>query len=199
MTSIRRFRATVIMNLFLGGAALGIGGGIVTAQDEDYRLPGPIPAPIRFVPADQQTRLMGETDVKKRLRLTLELVEARLAKAEALTAQEDFTAAALELGNYQGLVHESIVFLQTQPNNGKTRDQFKNLEIALRAHCARLEGIRRNTPLGYGNDVKDVIRFTEDSRDLSLSCFFGETVLRAPAPAAASPAKPADSAPTKTP
>jgi hypothetical protein len=199
MKSTRRSITVVAVNFAAGIFIFYVSGVCAQAQDEDFRLPGPIPAPIRFVPGEQKSRLDAEPDVKKRSKAFLELAEARLTQAEALTAQQDYTAAALELGNYQGLVHDSIVFLQAQPNNGKTRDMFKNLEITLRTHCPRLEGIRRSTPLAYGSDVKDVIRFTEDSRDVSLSCFFGDTVLRAPAPATAPAAKPSEQTPPKTP
>lgn len=180
MTSNRRFLAG-LTGCFAIGIVLFCGGGTAAvAQDDDFRLPGPVPAPIRFVPGDQRSRLGSETDIKKRAKLFLEFAEARLNLAETLTTQKDFTGAAIELGNYQGLVHESIVFLQAQPNSGKTRDLFKNLELALRTYCPRLEGIRRGTPLSYGSDVKDVLRFTEDSRDVSLNSFFGDTVLREP-------------------
>jgi hypothetical protein len=154
-------------------------GGSVFAQDEDFRLSAPVPAPLRFIATEQRAQLNSIADPKQHAQLSLQLAEARLTQAESLTTQQDFIAAAIELGNYQGLIHESIILLQAIPAKGnKARDLFKRLEIVLRTHCPRLETIRRSTPMTYAANIKDVIHFAEDARDTSLNCFFGETVLR---------------------
>ncbi|MEO6391720.1 MAG: hypothetical protein ABIP75_07695 [Pyrinomonadaceae bacterium] len=160
------------------------GGGVVRAQDDDFRLPGPVPPPLRFVAVETRSQLAAEPDPKRHAKMSLELAEASLARAESLTGQQDFTAAAIELAQYQGLIHQSITYLQAiPPKDNKTLDMFKRLEIALRTHCPRLESLRRNTPLSYATNIKEVIVFAEASRDTSLNCFFGDTVVREKAPA----------------
>lgn len=180
----------VLTNLFLMLGFVLAGCGTVWAQDDDFRLTGPVPPPLRFVAVETRSQLAAESDPKRHAKISLELAEASLARAEALTAQQDFTAAAIELAQYQGLIHQSITFLQAIPPKGnKTLDMFKRLEIALRMHCPRLESMRRNTPLSYATNIKEVIVFAEASRDTSLNCFFGDTVVRenVPAKTAATP------------
>lgn len=174
----------VMTHLFLVLGFVVAGTGTSRAQDDDFRLPGPVPPPMRFVAVESRSQLAAESDPKRHAKTSLELAEASLSRAESLTEQQDFTAAAIELAQYQGLIDQSITYLQAIPPKGnKTLDMFKRMEIALRMHCPRLESMRRNTPLSYAANIKEVIQFAEASRDTSLNCFFGDTVVREKAPA----------------
>ena len=178
----RQIRLVVTNQAFLLGLILSV-VTVAQSQEEDFRLPGPVPPPLRFVSVESRTQLAAQTDAKRHAKFSLQLAEARLAQAEALTSQQDFTGAAIELAHYQGLIDQSINYLQAMPSKGtKTLDMFKRLEIGLRMHCPRLESMRRNTPLSYATNIKEVIKFAEDSRDASLNGFFGDSIVREKAP-----------------
>jgi len=62
----------------------------------------------------------------------------------------------------------------------KTRDLYKRLELALRAHGPRLTAIRRSTPLEYAVWVKELEEFARKGRTEALNSFYGHTVFREP-------------------
>lgn len=136
------------------------------------------PPPMKFVSSEERDLLEDEKDIKKRSRLTVELAEAKLLRAEQLTNQQEFTAVITELGGYQGLVENIIEFLESFPKDkNKTRDTYKKLEISLRSHIIRIETIRRMTPAEYTNNFKGTIDFIRDARDKALNAFYDDTVI----------------------
>jgi hypothetical protein len=136
------------------------------------------PPPMKFVSTEDRNQLEAEKDIKKRSRLTVELAEAKLARAEQLTNEQEFSSVITELGLYQGLVENVLNFLDSFPKDkNKTRDTYKKLEISLRGHIIRIEGIRRNTPAEYAENLKKTIEFVRDARDKALNCFYDDTVL----------------------
>src|SRR5687767_5706105 len=150
------------------------------ALGQDYGLPlisAPPPPPMKFVSRNERTALSAARDAKSRTRAAIEMAEARLARAEQLTAGQQFEEASSELGVYQGLVEDAMNYLE---NAGlkKQRDLFKRLELALRSHGARLEAIRRVTPLGYAVHVKAICECARSARTQALNAFYGDTVIR---------------------
>jgi hypothetical protein len=149
------------------------------ARGQDYRLP-PIstpPPPMKFVSRSERTQLSAARDAKARTRATIELAEARLSRAEQLTAVQQFEAATTELGIYQGLVEDALNYLDGADSKA-SRDTYKRLELALRAHCVRLEGIRRVTPSEYAVHVKAICECARNARAEALNGFYGDTVIR---------------------
>jgi hypothetical protein len=135
------------------------------------------PPPIKRVPESDRAQLAQSKDRKARLKLTIEKAEQRLTSAATFTASERFEDAADELGVYQALVEDIIKFLQ-QDGKGKSRDQFKRLEMTLRAHMPRIETIRRLTPSEDAVHVKACIEFVREARTHALESFYSDTVLR---------------------
>lgn len=136
------------------------------------------PPPMKFVSRDERAQLSATQDIKGRTRLSLELAEARLLRAEELAAQQQFDAAASHLGAYQGLIEDAMRYLSDMgSDSGKVRDNFKRLELALRKHGPRIESIRRVTPYEHAVNVKAVLDYTRDARSNALNSFYGETVL----------------------
>ncbi len=136
------------------------------------------PPPMKFVSSQERNQIESERDMKKRARLTVELAEVKLARAEQLTGQQYFADVIAELGGYQGLVENVIKFLGTFPQDkNKTRDTYKKLEISLRAHITRIETIRRITPAEYAENLKNTIEFVRDAREKAINSFFDDTVL----------------------
>jgi hypothetical protein len=151
------------------------------ARGQDYQMSldsaGP-PPPMKSVSRTERTQLLATRDAKGRTRATIELAEARLARAEQLTAGQQYDAASAELGMYQGLVEDALHYLNDAQTGKKQRDVYKRLELALRAHCARIEGIRRVTPAEYAVHVKAICECARNARAEALNGFYGETVIR---------------------
>lgn len=153
------------------------GGPIVTSEQ-------PVPL-LKFIPAEDRTRLAQENDnLKDRTRFSLELADLRLRRAAELTALEQYEGAAKELGVYHALIEDVMSFLKSKSEikNGKasnkTRDLYKRVDLALRAHGPRLETIRRGTPAEEAFNVREVYEYTRQARAEALESFYGATVLR---------------------
>jgi hypothetical protein len=150
------------------------------ARGQDYHLPlvSSPPPPMKLVSRSERTQLSSIHDSKSRTRATIELAEARLGRAEQLTAGQQYDAASAELGVYQGLVEDVLSYLGNPSTGKKQRDTYKRLELALRAHCARIEAIRRVTPSEYAVHVKAICECARNARSEALNGFYGDTVLR---------------------
>ncbi|HEX5883991.1 MAG TPA: hypothetical protein VFY67_05555, partial [Pyrinomonadaceae bacterium] len=120
-------------------------------------------------------------DSSKRLRLTIEYAAAHLGRAEDHTARENYEAASAEVGMYHALIENALAFLSTfKRDSNKTRDLYKRLELALRAHGPRLTSMRRTTPLEFAVWIKKVEDYAREGRTEALNSFYGHTVVRDP-------------------
>ena len=151
-----------------------------TAHGQDNHLPViSAPPPMKFVSRSERTQLSATRDAKARARATIELAELRLARAEQLTAEQRYDSANAELGVYQGLIEDVLSHLgENKKAASKMRDTFKRLELALRAHCARIEAIRRVTPAEYAVHVKTICECARMARAEALNAFYGDTVVK---------------------
>src|SRR4051812_35721933 len=140
--------------------------------------PLPAPPPLRLVPRDARSQLEAARDVKARMRLSVELAEARLTRAEQMTSSQQYESAARELGIYQGLLDDALRFLKDQKEQRKLRDTYKRFEITLRAHAVRLETMRRTTPSEYAFNIKTITEYTKNLRGEALNGFYGDDVIR---------------------
>jgi hypothetical protein len=151
--------------------------GAVFAQ-ETASLNEEILPPLLTMSKAEQTQLAAETDFKRRTLLCLQLADSRLQRAEQATTSADFQAALDELGSYQAILDHSLNFMQRNNNDSsRVRDNFKRMEISLRAHTTRLETIRRTTPFEYAGHLKKIMTFTRNARARALSSLFSDTVL----------------------
>jgi hypothetical protein len=141
----------------------------------------PAPPPLKIVSREERARIDGADDSKARIRTTIELAELRLAKAEVLTSGRDFEGAIAELGKYEALIEDALNYLSPMlREKNKTRDLYKRLELALRAHGPRLTAVRRSTPLEYAVWIKELEDFARKGRTEALNSFYGHTVFREP-------------------
>jgi len=148
------------------------------AQDPPVQ-PLTAPPPLKIISRDERAKLDAENDPKGRLRETIALADAHLAKAQEHTTQHDYDGAAKELGNYNALLDYALAFLRPMSRDrNKTRDLYKRLELALRAHGPRLTAMRRSTPLEYAVWIKEVEDFARKGRTEALNSFYGHTVFR---------------------
>jgi len=97
------------------------------ASAQDLILPPqPAPPPMAYIPEDARTGLSSARDRKARTRLSLELAEARLVRAEEQTNLKHFNAATAELGVYQALLEDALEHLHlTSDGGGRSRDSLQ--------------------------------------------------------------------------
>jgi hypothetical protein len=136
------------------------------------------PPPIKLISKEEKSALNGVTDVKDRTKLTLDLMEARLKKAEELKMSESFGAALNELGTFQALMDDALRFLnRNNTGRGKILDNFRRFEIALRGFTPRIETIRREVPERYEYHVRRLLKTVRDARSKAVEPMFADTVV----------------------
>ena len=137
--------------------------------------------PRKYVTDQDRAKLAAERDFKDRVKLSLLLAEGRLQLAVSHTEVARYIEAGNELGIYQALVEDLIVYVQGNAGGkGRMRDTFKRVEIALRSHVPRLETLRRTTPSEDAVHVRACIEFVRDARTRALESFYDDSVLRTP-------------------
>lgn len=148
----------------------------------------PAPPPMRFVSPDERSQLTAAKDSKSRIRTTIDLAASRLTRTEEFTSEKRFAQASEELGGYLGLIDNVRGFIAVMNRDkGSTRDLYRHLEIALRAHIPRLAVIRRTTPAEYAGNLKAAEEYVRDARAEALDSFYGHSVLREDAGGAKKP------------
>ena len=136
------------------------------------------PPPLKTISRLERSQINEADDAKARVRLTLELAQVHLATAETQTSQRDYPGAAAGAGRYWALIEDLLVFLKTmKADSNKTRDLYKRVELALRAHGPRINAIRRGTPSEYSVWIKEIEDFARNGRTEALNSFYGTTVL----------------------
>jgi hypothetical protein len=147
---------------------------------------------MHFVSIEERSRLTETRDAKARLRTSIDLATSRLAHTEEYTSLGKFDSASEELGCYLGIIDNVRGFIASlNREKGSTRDLYRHLEIALRAHIPRLAVMRRSTPADYSGNLKDAEEYLRDTRAEALDSFYGQSVLRE-APAEKKPDGPRD-------
>jgi hypothetical protein len=154
----------------------------------------PAPPPMRFISPDERSQLTAAKDSKSRIRTTIDLAASRLTRTEEFTSEKKFAQALEELGGYLGLIDNVRAFIAVMNRDkGSTRDLYRHLEIALRAHIPRLAVIRRTTPAEYASNLKAAEEYVRDARSEALDSFYGHSVLPDDAGGAKKPEGPKDS------
>jgi len=141
------------------------------------------PPPMRYVPENLRAQLSAERDLKSRTRLSLELADAQLTRAGEHADADRFEEATRELGIYEALIRDAMTFIhKSGPVDNKRRDQYKRIELALRAHVPRIESIRRGLPASNAVYARATLEYIRGLRTEALNSFYDDTVLREPPP-----------------
>lgn len=145
------------------------------AQQNDLK---EVPPPIKALSKEEKSALEAQTDVKKRTLLTLELMDARLLKAEDFKTKEEYRRMFDELGGFHALMDNTLDYLKrNNTGSGKVLNNFKRIEINLRKNINRLELIRRDLPTEYEPYVGRLIKLVREARSRAVEPLFGNTVL----------------------
>jgi hypothetical protein len=137
------------------------------------------PPPVKVISSLEREQLNASKDSKARVKTSIMLAEAHLAKAEAQTGERSYDSALGETARYWAIMENALAYVAAmKQDSNKTRDLYKRLELALRAHGPRLSGLRRTTPIEYGVWIKEIEEFARKGRTEALNSFYGETVVR---------------------
>ena len=136
------------------------------------------PPPLKLLSQDEKAKLNSETEVKRRTKLALELMETRLKQAEALHTSQNFDDMFTQLGAFHGLMDNMLEFLnRSDKDNGKVLNNFKRLEIGLRRFMPRLQMIHSDIPIRYEQYVRNLIKSLRTARARAIEPLFDDTVL----------------------
>jgi hypothetical protein len=163
----------------LSGVLLCAVSGGALAQQQPRSPQMPAPPPMKVVSRAEREQLDAARDPKARIRTTIDLAANHLTRAENFTADKKFAHASEELGGYLGLIDDGVGFIAgLVRDKSSTRDLYRHLDIALRAHIPRIAVMRRSTPVEYAANLKAVEEYARDTRSDVLESFYGHTVLR---------------------
>lgn len=157
-----------------------LAGVSVSAQEDEEKIPANLAAPaVKIISKEEKDALANANDIKDRTKLALELMEARLKKAEALaTTGDSYSATLNELGSFHALMDDTIRFLNTNNNGGgKIMSTYKRFEMTLRTFMPRLEIIRRDMPERFEYHVRRLLITVRDTRSRAVEPFYSTTVL----------------------
>lgn len=145
----------------------------VSAQDDDLA-----PPPLKLITKEDRKRLDSVPDLKERTKLAVDMMRLRIDAAERRNTANDFDGIFRELGYFRAVLDYSLAFLEKQDlNENKSLDNYKRLELSLRAVLPRIETIRRELPLRYEEYVRDLITYIREARNKAIEPMFDDTVL----------------------
>jgi hypothetical protein len=136
------------------------------------------PPPLKIMSQAEKDKLAGENDVKRRTKLALELMDARMIQAEKLDAAENHDQMFVELGGFHALMDNMLEFLNKSDRDSRqVLHNFKRFEIGLRGFTPRLEMIRRDLPIRYELYVRNLIKNLRAARAKAIEPLFDDTVV----------------------
>jgi hypothetical protein len=172
LSFVPKFFCLSIFFLFTGYCSLAN----VQAQDEEPK--DAAPPPLKILSKEEKKSLEGETNLKKRTQLSLDLMELRLKSAEEFAAQNKYQESLNELGGFQALLESALSFLEKNEfGTSKSDFNFKRLEIGLRRTGSRLELVRRELPFKYGFYVQKLQKVVREARAKAVEPLFGDSIL----------------------
>lgn len=146
-----------------------------TSNEDDLN---DFPPPLKTLSKDERVAIDKEKDTRKRLRLSFDLMEKRVAQAERFASGSAYRAMFFELGVFQGLVEDALRHLKkTNRGTGRDLDNFKRLEIAIRGYAPRIELLRRESPPRYEGYFRSLLNDLRDARTDAVEPLFSDSVI----------------------
>lgn len=169
--------AAIRLSVVMAAIVLTFSGSLSAQTDEEPFDPNAAPPPIKAMSKIETERLATTNDVKDHTKIALELMDARLTKAEEFNVKGEFADMYAELGGFHALMDNTLDFLLDQTRREKILSNFKRFEIGLRTFGPRLGLIRRGVPAEYDHYVKVLIRYLRDARSKAVEPLFGNSVV----------------------
>lgn len=136
------------------------------------------PPPLKLLSQNERSKLVAETEVKRRTKLALELMDARMRQAESLHTSESYDEMFVQLGAFHGLMDNTLDFLnKSDKDSGKVLNNFKRFEIGLRGFTPRLQMIHHDAPTRYEQYVRNLIKNLRMARAKAIEPLFDDTVV----------------------
>lgn len=174
LASNRSASSGFLLIVFAAGIAILAASSNAKAQDEPFD-PNAAPPPIKRMSADEEKRLESAESPNDRVKLAVDLMEARLRNAESNAASAEYKEMYRDLGAFQALMDDTIDYLyKALADRKKVFDSFKRFEIKLRSFAPRLALIRREIPLEYDPYVRDLLKYLRDARSKAVDPLFGD-------------------------
>lgn len=149
----------------------------ILGQETDEMPADVVPPPIKILSKDEKTTLESQgSNIKKRTKVSLELMDARIEKAEKSQIASDFKQTLDELAGFNAILDNTLSFL-IKTDSGKSDRSFINFEIYLRKQIPRLEAIRREMPFKYGYHVGKIMRSVREARSKAVEPIFDDSVI----------------------
>lgn len=136
-----------------------------------------VPPPLNIITKDEKNQLAAETKMKNRTKLALELMDLRLMKSAKFLENNEYRNSLDELGGFQALVRNTLNYLKEFEGRSASLKNFKRFEMTLRTFLPKLELIRREMPLEYSYQVRQMMKFVHDTRSRAIEPMFGNTVI----------------------
>lgn len=150
---------------------------LVPAQDDDEIPADAAPPPLKILSKDEKTNLESQgNNIKKRTKISLELMDLRLEKAEKSQSASEFKQSLDELAGFHAILDNTLSFL-IKTDSGKSDRSFINFEIYLRKQIPRLEAIRREMPFKYGFHVGRIMKAVREARAKAVEPIFDDNVV----------------------
>lgn len=147
---------------------------VVSAQDDDDLAP----PPLKLLAKEDRAHLENETEIKVKTKLAVDMMRSHVDAAEKLNTANDFNGVFRELGFFRALVDYTLAFLEKQDmHENRSLDNYKRLELSLRAVTPRIEAIRRELPVQYEEYVRKLLIHIRDARSKASEPMFSDTVL----------------------
>lgn len=170
-------RTAVTVALTTGGFLLLFTASVYCQPPDDLSQTAPPPA--KTLSKVEKDLLTAQSESKKYTKVALELMEARMKRAEEADARDDFEAMFVELGGFHALMDHSLDFLLKKHDDGKKAfNDFKRYELGIRAFSPRMELLRRNLPIKYEYYVRVLMKYLREARAKAIDPMFADSVVR---------------------
>ena len=133
------------------------------------------PPSLRILSKEEKKQLESEkSNVKKRTKISLELMEARLLRAESKNVETQYKQTLDELAGFHAILDNTLDYLIGADADDR---RFITFEIYLRKQIPRLEAMRRTMPFRYGYHVGSLMKALRDAREKAVEPIFDDTVV----------------------
>ncbi len=152
---------------------------VLSADAQENIIKDIVPPPLPIISKVETNQLQSEADIKKRTKLSIDLMENRLEKAESFSTAKNYQQSLDELGGFQAIMSDAVKYLAKKDSgSGKVLNNFKRFEINLRSFVPRLELVRRMMPEKFSYHVTQLMKLVRKTRSNAVENLFDDNVVK---------------------